>query len=130
MKKTHISRIEMDNPDTVLQRIADATARGEPTILNLPNGWDRLDEAIKKSGMKQNEVAKKCLISPVTFSRWKKAKQLPESAIPYVLLAKYLNVSLDWLLYVDAEGSSMTQEEWEVLQKFVYDMKPKQPKKK
>ena len=116
MKKTHTSRIiEIDHAQ---MKLADAINSDEPSIFHLPNGWDRLEEAIDASPLKQNEIADLCGISPVTFSRWKKAKNghLPESAIPFILLAKHLNVSMDWLFYLDTEGSNFTSEELQLIQ--------------
>ena len=131
MKKTHTSRI--DPNENFMKDIADAAARGEPTIMGLPNGWDRLAECLDNCGVKQGEVAKKCLIAPTTLSRWKKGKALPESAVPLILLAKYFNVSLDWLLYLDGTQTTLSPEEQQILEmaeKILYTKGAKKTSKK
>lgn len=102
MKKKHTTRLDVEM-DPVGKSMADAAARGESGVLKLFNGWDRLTEARKAAGMTQEQLGAKIGVSSVTLSRWEKSDHLPESAIPFILLAKYLNVSLDWLLYNDDE---------------------------
>lgn len=123
MKRTHTDRITPkaegeDIPfDPVAASIAESLQEGRPDVLNLPNGWDRLALAIKQSDMDQKELADKIGVTTQTFSRWKKQNKLPESAIPFIMMAKYLNVSLDWLFYIDGFESSkpLSTEEEKIL---------------
>lgn len=126
MKKTHTSRI-VDLGDG--QAIQLAPTEGLPNPFELENGWDRLAEAIKASPLDQKDIAVQCGISPVTFSRWKKANRLPESAVPYIMLARTLNVSLDWLFYLDDVASDLTPEETELIEQVQQILKKKQKKK-
>ena len=115
MKKKHTTRIDVEI-DPVGKSMADAAANGEPGVLGLPNGWDRLTEARKRAGMTQEQLGAKIGVSSVTLSRWEKSDHLPESAIPFILLAKYLDVSLDWLLYNDGDVPALSPAEREVLE--------------
>lgn len=67
----------------------------------------------------------------LTFSRWKKAESghLPESSVPFIMLAKTLNVSLDWLFYLDEVGSDLTPEETELIEQVQQILKKKGKKK-
>jgi|GEM_PF-2320987 len=128
MKRTHTSRI-VDLGDG--KAIAPAPREGEANPFELTNGWDRLAEAIEASPLKQNEIAVRCGISPVTFSRWKNAVSghLPESCVPFIMLAKTLNVSLDWLFYLDEVGLDLTPEETELIEQVQQILKKKGKKK-
>lgn len=126
MKKTHTSRI-VDLGDG--QAVQLAPREGGPNPFELKNGWDRLEEAIKASPLDQKDIAVQCGISPVTFSRWKKSSHLPESTVPYIMMARVMNVSLNWLFYLDDVASDLTPEETELIEQVQQILKKKQKKK-
>ena len=126
MKRTHTSRIEELEDGKAIQL---APREGEVGPFALSNGWDRLAEAIEASPLDQKDIAVQCGISPVTFSRWKKSDHLPESAVPYIMMARVMNVSLDWLLYLDDVASDLTPEETELIEQVQQILKKKQKKK-
>lgn len=57
----------------------------------------RLNELIKNSGKQQNEICKDLKIYKQKFSRWKLGNTEPNFD-ELILLAKYFNVSTDYLL--------------------------------
>ena len=63
---------------------------------------DRLKEARKNTGMTQEEVAERILVSRVTVSSWENGKTLPDIA-SLISLSDLYNISLDELVKGDSK---------------------------
>ncbi len=62
--------------------------------------WERLIELRKSLGLSQEEAAKKCGVSVVSWSRWERKDSFPDSNFLKKISAG-LHVSIDWLLEND-----------------------------
>jgi len=69
---------------------------------------DRLQQARERAGMTREELAEKVGKSYVTVGTWERGARKPKAEMLPVL-ASALNVSVDYLLGIDAEGGNRHQ---------------------
>lgn len=63
---------------------------------------EKLKEARQKSGMSQDQVAEKIMVSRVTVSHWENGKSLPD-IVSLISLSDLYNISLDELVKGDSK---------------------------
>lgn len=76
---------------------------------------ERLKEARKVTGMTQEEVAEKILVSRVTVSNWENGKSLPDIA-SLISLSDLYNISLDELVKGDSKMTEKVKKDAKNLQ--------------
>lgn len=76
---------------------------------------ERLKEARKHTGMTQEEVAEKILVSRVTISNWENGKSLPDIA-SLLSLSDLYNISLDELVKGDSKMTEKVKKDAKDLQ--------------
>lgn len=63
---------------------------------------NEIDYWMDRKGLKNKHIAKICGVSETTFSKWRQNKTQPD--LQYAaLIAKTLNISVDKLIYGEAE---------------------------
>ncbi|MBN1572056.1 MAG: helix-turn-helix domain-containing protein [Deltaproteobacteria bacterium] len=67
------------------------------TNINPKKVSERLNELIKKTGLKQYQFAEKCNITAAALSTYLNKERIPESAI-LARIADFTNTSMEWLL--------------------------------
>lgn len=79
--------------------------------------FERLQALMDSHNLSQKQLANNTNIRQTTISEWKKNGNLPtgETAIK---LAKYFNVSLDYLLTGEEENNSLSSDEIELLSNY------------
>lgn len=76
---------------------------------------ERLKEARKNTGMTQEEVAEKVLVSRVTISNWENGKSLPDIA-SLISLSNLYSISLDDLVKGDSKMTEKVKKDAKDLQ--------------
>lgn len=81
---------------------------------------DRLKYLISLRSVKQKDIAKECYVSKATVTRWVKGLNIPNSK-QLLLLSKFLNVSLDYLL---GNTNEVTEDYREIIITSILHMDP------
>lgn len=76
----------------------------------------RLEKTISENNTTQKELAEKVGIRRPTISEWKKNGAIPAGDICY-RIAKYLNVSMEWLI-TGHEDEEITMQERDLLSRY------------
>ena len=77
---------------------------------------ERIDETLKLKGLNRVDLSKAMEIKPQNVSSWSTRGTIPAADIA-LKIAKYLNVSLEWLI-TGTEPEGLSLEEREILEKW------------
>ncbi len=77
---------------------------------------NRIDEILEKKRLKRAALCEDLKLSATAITDWARRGTIPAADIA-LKIAKYLNVSLEWLI-TGTEPEGLTQEEREILEKW------------
>ena len=81
----------------------------------------RLQDLIKKSGMKQYQFAEKCHITAAALSTYLNKERIPESAI-LARIADFSNTSMEWILFGKTVNEQIMEKGEEFKEQVMKDM--------